>query len=270
MEYNGKYWSLTGQRLPYMRDKTRDDRYFILSLFAIAKELSSAGANTAFEQIDLAVGLPPEHYGMLRERFAQYFRRFGTVNFAYNNRPMSIVIRNVFVYPQAYAAVVPQSGQLLKTLRMFIVDIGGYTTDVLLLRNGKPDLQFCRSLESGVITMNNDIIGKISAQHDMRIEDEHICAVLQGQETILPEEVKKAIRDAAQLHAKDILDKLRELQVDLRTNPAIFIGGGSILFRPLIEHTSLVAKATFIDDPKANAIGYEMLARGQIAMRAVQ
>ena len=37
---------------------------------------------------------------------------------------------------------------------MFIVDIGGYTTDVLLLRNGKPDLQFCRSLESGVITMN--------------------------------------------------------------------------------------------------------------------
>ena len=102
LEYNGKYWSLTGQRLPYMRDKTRDDRYFILSLFAIAKELSAAGANTAFEQIDLAVGLPPEHYGMLKERFAQYFRRFGTVNFAYNNRPMSIVIRNVFVYPQAY------------------------------------------------------------------------------------------------------------------------------------------------------------------------
>ena len=70
----------------------------------------------------------------------------------------------------------------------------------------------------------------------MRIEDEHICAVLQGQETILPDEVKKAIRDAAQLHAKDILDKLRELQVDLRTNPAIFIGGGSVLFRPLSEH----------------------------------
>jgi plasmid segregation protein ParM len=26
---------------------------------------------------------------------------------------------------------------------MFVIDIGGYTTDVLLLRNGKPDLQFC-------------------------------------------------------------------------------------------------------------------------------
>ena len=183
---------------------------------------------------------------------------------------MSIGVRNVFVYPQAYAAVVPQCGQLLKTLRMFVVDIGGYTTDVLLLRNGKPDLQFCRSLESGVITMNNDVIGKISAQHDMRIEDEHICAVLRGQETILPESVKRAIREAAQQHAKDILDKLRELQVDLRTNPAIFIGGGSILFRPLIESTGLVVSASFVEDTKANAVGYELLARGQLAMRAAQ
>ena len=148
--------------------------------------------------------------------------------------------------------------------------IGGYTTDVLLLRNGKPDLQFCRSLESGVITMNNDVIGKISAQHDMRIEDEHICAVLRGQETILPESVKRAIREAAQQHAKDILDKLRELQVDLRTNPAIFIGGGSILFRPLIESTGLVVSASFVEDTKANAVGYELLARGQLAMRAAQ
>lgn len=268
LEYEGKYWTLSGKRLSYMRDKTRDDRYFILSLFAIAKELAAAGSNSAFEQVDLAVGLPPEHFGMLRERFAQYFRRFGTINFVYNDKPMSIVIRNVYVYPQAYAAVIPQSGQLLKTLRVFVIDIGGFTTDVLLLRNGKPDLQFCRSLESGVITMNNDIIGKISAQHDMKIEDEHISAVLQGQETILPEDVKRTIQEAAQLHAKDILDKLRELQVDLRTNPAIFIGGGSVLFRPLLERTSLVTQASYIEDPRANAIGYSMLAAQQSARRA--
>ena len=36
-------------------------------------------------------------------------------------------IRRVLVYPQAYAAVIPQSGQLLKTPRVFIVDIGGFT-----------------------------------------------------------------------------------------------------------------------------------------------
>ena len=68
-------------------------------------------------------------------------------DFAYNNRPMSIVIRNVFVYPQAYAAVVPQSGQLLKTLRMFIVDIGGRK----LLGNGK-ERQDKVSIISGLVS----------------------------------------------------------------------------------------------------------------------
>ena len=37
LEYEGKYWTLSGKRLPYMRDKTKDERYFILSLFVIAK-----------------------------------------------------------------------------------------------------------------------------------------------------------------------------------------------------------------------------------------
>lgn len=28
LEYDGKYWTLTGNRLSYMRDKTQDERYF--------------------------------------------------------------------------------------------------------------------------------------------------------------------------------------------------------------------------------------------------
>ena len=143
IEYEGSYWTLSGRRLPYMRDKTRDDRHFILSLFAIAKELVNAGCVSGSEKVDLAVGLPPEHY-KLRDRFAQYFKRAEPISFCYNDHPMSVSIQHVFVYPQAYAAVIPQSSQLLKTLRMFVVDIGGITTDVLLLRfavGGADDIQ---------------------------------------------------------------------------------------------------------------------------------
>lgn len=39
LEYNGKFYSLTGERIPYMRDKSLDDRFFILPLFGIGKEL---------------------------------------------------------------------------------------------------------------------------------------------------------------------------------------------------------------------------------------
>lgn len=267
LEYGGKYWTLSGRRLSYMRDKTQDDRYFILTLFAIAKELESSGYYQHVERIQLAVGLPPEHYGVLKDKFAAYFKRNDVIHFVYRDKPYSILIDRVMVFPQAYAAVVPKSSMVVHTLRMFVVDIGGYTTDVLLLKNGKPDLQFCRSLETGIITMNNEIIRKVGALHDMSIEDEHISAVLSGQETILPEEVKETIRSATKLHAQDILNKLRELQVDLRSNPAIFIGGGSILLRPFLENSPLVAKAEFVESPNANALGYEMLGRKTISLR---
>jgi hypothetical protein len=64
--------------------------------------------------------------------------------------------------------------------------------------------------------------------------------------------------------ANTILDKLRELQVDLRANPAIFIGGGAILLRQFLEASSFVAKADFIANTNANAIGYELLATAQL------
>ena len=262
LEFGGTFWTLSGERIPYMRDKTKDDRFFILSLFAIAKELRQRNVMQAMVETDLAIGLPPEHYE-LRNRFAEYFKR-GTVQFVFNGTPICLMIRQVFVYPQAYAAVVPQAQIIKQNPRTFVVDIGGFTTDVLLLRGVQPDMQFCRSLETGIITMNNEIVRKVGALHDMRIEDEHINAVLCEQETILPDDVKNTILCVTELHAKDILDQLRELQVDLRSNPAIFIGGGSILLRKFIEESTLVAKSDFIESPNANAIGYEMLARSQL------
>lgn len=90
--------------------------------------------------------------------------------------------------------------------------------------------------------------------------------MLEGKETILPEAVKSTIGEAAGKNANDILDKLRELQVNLRSNPAVFIGGGSILYREYMENSSMVASATFVSDPKANAIGYQTLAEVQMAI----
>ena len=267
LEYNGEYWTLSGQRLPYRRDKTRDESFFILTLFAIAKELAFAGPLPSAEKVDLAVGLPPEHYGLLKDKFRDYFKRNQSVQFIYNDKPITIMIRDVFVYPQAFAAIAPQKSQLKHHLRLFLVDIGGYTTDVLLLRQGKPDMQFCRSLETGVITMNNDIIRRVGALHDMQIEDEHISAVLAGKETILPEEVKDTIRKSAEQHAINILNQLRELKVDLRSNPAVFIGGGSALFRDYLEKSPLVASATFVESVNANAIGYQAMAEGQLSLQ---
>lgn len=123
LEFGGKFWTISGQRIAYMRDKTKDDRFFILTLFAIVKELQCTGTVPSVVEADLAVGLPPEHYE-LRQRFASYFKR-GSVRFTFNGVLVTLVIRQVFVYPQAYAAVVPQAHALRESPRTFIIDYRG-------------------------------------------------------------------------------------------------------------------------------------------------
>ena len=122
----------------------------------------------------------------------------------------------------------------------------------------------------GAIPMANGIIGRVSALHDIKIDDDHIADVIQGRPTILPNDVQGTIRTTVKSYAAGILDKLRELQVDLRATPAIFTGGGAALFRHFIETSSQVAKAEFVADPKANAVGFGMLATAQLRQMQAQ
>jgi plasmid segregation protein ParM len=247
-----------------MRDKTKDDRYFILTLFAIARELASHGYLPPYADVDLAVGLPPEHYSALRDKFADYFKRSG-VKIVYNGDPLCLTIRRVFVYPQAYAAVVPQGSRLKDEPRIFIVDIGGLTIDVLLLKNSMPDLHFCRSFENGVIPMTNFIIGKIGAQHGIKIAEDQIAAAIKGDnKLVLPTNIIESILMYAKQHSDMIIDELRENMVELKANPVIFIGGGAILLKPFIEKSSMIVKAEYVLDEKANAKGYALLAAHQL------
>lgn len=74
LQYGGKYYTLVDERIPYRRDKTEDERFFVLTLFAIAKEIEARGAYSAGTiPIQLAAGLPPAHYGAQYQRFEQYF-----------------------------------------------------------------------------------------------------------------------------------------------------------------------------------------------------
>lgn len=84
LAYQGKYYTLTDQRIPYRRDKTEDERFFILTLFAIAYEIEAMGRySDTLMRIQLAVGLPPAHFGVQAKRFINYFD--GGVPFPFNS-----------------------------------------------------------------------------------------------------------------------------------------------------------------------------------------
>ena len=85
-----------------------------------------------------------------------------------------------------------------------------------------------------------------------------------GEETILEEEIIKEIYRMADDRVHMIINKLHAHVTDFRTNPAIFLGGGSLLLKKQIEQSPEFKYIEFIDDVKANAIGYEKLAVARI------
>ena len=82
---NRKYYSLSNQRIPYMRDKTADEQFFILTLFEIAMEFDrkKLQAKNDIIKVNLLVGLPLAHYGLLYRKFERYFKSEGNIRFTY-------------------------------------------------------------------------------------------------------------------------------------------------------------------------------------------
>lgn len=212
LEYNGKYYSLTGERIPYMRDKTLDDRFFILTLFGIGKELEkrTQPQKDTIYQVELPVGLPPKHYGALYEKFGQYFVRPGVQRFTFNKREYLVQITKAAVFPQDYAAAMTIYPQIAAYNRVVTVDIGGFTLDYLLLREGRPDLSVCDSLEKGVITLYNRILSRVSSDFDMLLEDTDIDTIILGKNSDYSDSVIRLVKQMTKQYGKEKLSALKK------------------------------------------------------------
>ena len=85
-----------------MRDKTKDERHFIPTLFAIALELREQGyATNEVSDVPLSIGLPPAHYGARHESFEKDFVDRDIVDFRLDDPPFSVFIRQAACFPQA-------------------------------------------------------------------------------------------------------------------------------------------------------------------------
>lgn len=260
--WHGRYYTLTEKCISYLRDKTEDDRFYVLTLFAIAKELERMGIRETEEVLDitLLVGLPPAHYGQLYRRFEQYFlRRREIVDFEYNGRCYAIRIQKVVSYTQALAAAVTRFGDIKKYASSYVIDIGGYTVDVLKLRYGRPDLAVVESFAQGIITLYNQIFSLCNAQFALRLEESDVDEVIRNDPTVLPGEVQLLIRRMTAQFLSELCNFLGERGIDLKISKCVFAGGGAMLLRGAIERSKKIGFPVFIDDIHANAAGYQLL-----------
>ena len=262
LKYQGKYYTLSEKRIPYHRDKTEDERFFILTLFAIAYEIQAADKYSPnIIRVQLAVGLPPAHYGAQHKAFAKYFTGRGVTQFEFQQRTYSIYIEKALCFPQAYAAAVTVLKSLRDKPKALIVDQGGMTTDLMLLKDGAGDLSVCESLEHGVITLYNQVKSKVSAELDVLLEESEIDAILRGRRDHVSAEVAAMVEHQAQTFVNDLFSTLRERGLELKSGVVVFVGGGAVLLRRQIEASNKVGNSLFIEDIRANVKGFELLYR---------
>ena len=140
----------------------------------------------------------------------------------------------------------------------------GYTTDVVMLKKGgEPDLDFCESFNAGVIRMFDQVQRVVRNRHRRELDDYMVDAILRG--TLDPgDAIRNAAFEAASSYARTLISSLREKGVDLDIAYPILIGGGSALMKDVIVSELGSPEYLHVEDVRANAIGYQLLAKARM------
>ena len=249
-----------------MEDKTIDDRYYILTLLGVAKELEKEGIETGIHEggiipIQLLVGLPPGDYGKQIRKFREYFWRQGkAVYFSYKGKPYRIRYESVNVYMQGYSAYILVANQLYlqEQPKVLLIDIGGFTVDYLLVRYGVVDRTRIDSLPEGIIMLYKRIMVGIRQRFNLYLEEADIDNILFKRKTPYSELVVRRTFEIAAEYMSDLLGSFLEFGIDFRTTVTVFVGGGTVLLKDIIDEVWKRYHSTYyvVDDPRANVKGF--------------
>ena len=131
LEFGGCFFVCGSGRQPIQRDKTVNDNYYLLTLAAIAKEIQQRGLPPECS-VRIAAGLPLTSFGRDKPKFKDYLLRSKQpVNFRFEGVEYSITIEEVAIFPQGYAALMTETGLLQDEPSMLLMDLGGWTVDLM-------------------------------------------------------------------------------------------------------------------------------------------
>lgn len=218
LEYQGTFYTLSETRMPFKADKTVDEDYFILTLFALALEAKSRGITLSGKDIVLGIGLPPADFGQQAPGFKRYFMEHSKhgISFKFNGKSVNCYLKDTFVSPQNFAAVMCYKASLFKQYRTVnCIDIGDGTVDLLVIRKGQPDLSVRVSDRSGMAILRSEISNVIQQNFGIHLESSDVEQVLMQEATILDEEVIREIQKMAEDWMQRITNKLHAYEIVL-------------------------------------------------------
>lgn len=253
LKYERKFYKVGEGRAVITEDKVSDENARLLTMIAIAKELSFKGITKA--DIVLAVGLPFSDYGREKKRMLTYYEQKPILKFEFEGIRYDVNINRIFVFPQCYSAVAPRLGNMKGDY--LVVDVGSKTTDVVYLENGIPVERKSITIEKAMVKWLRQIQGSLQVQYGKNIPESEILKVLLKQEHFLPRTYANLIRENIRAQIRTLELELKEREYALDYMNVIYVGGGAAAVKNFSEHRPNVA---YDCDIHANAKGYEYLA----------
>lgn len=253
LKFERKYYKVAEGRAAITEDKVSDENARLLTMVAIAKELSAVGIRKA--EIILAVGLPFSDYGREKKELIKYYEEKPVLKYEYEGIRYDVTISRIFVFPQCYSAIASRTGNMKGDY--MAVDIGSKTTDIVYLVNGIPVESKSITIERAMVKWIRQIQGSLQVQYGKNIPENEILKVILKQNTNLPRSYSLHVQNGIMGQISALLLELEEREYDLNYTNVIFVGGGAVAAKNFSEHKSNFAYDT---DILANAKGYEFLA----------
>ena len=258
VKYDGAYFVVGGTPEGLSGNKTLNMDYYILTLAAIAEELKVKGRNSA--DVFIGAGLPLTRFGAEKDDFKNYLLRNREVEFEYEDKPYSIKIEGVSIYPQGYAAIIPYLGKIKGTC--FVVDIGTGTTDIITVGADKiPDMKKAKTIQHGMSNCIAEVNEQINREFSCDMPAGQIIDMIIGRDVDTSPKALKICEQAILDFADSTLNILRQNKVTYELTPTYVLGGGATLLEKYAKKKLEDTCIKFISDIRANAIGFEVLSK---------
>ncbi len=227
LEYEGRWYVCGTGRQPQQRDKTASENYYLLTLAAIAKELRQRQMEGQCS-VTLAAGLPLTGFGREKWAFEKYLRRSSQpVKYRYEDVPYEVTVTDVKLFPQGYSALALHPELITGEPSVLLMDIGGWTVDLMRLDNAVPNADTCRSLEWGMIRCLDGAREQVRRTMELSVTDAQIERVLSGLPCALDEKAREVIWQQGRTYTEHLLSAVMEAGFDLKAMPVVMLGGGA-------------------------------------------
>ena len=257
LEYGGKFFVCGTGRQPILRNKMENGNYYLLTLVAIAKEIQQRGAKTECS-VTIAAGLPLAGFGREKKSFREYLRPSSQpVSFQFEGVPYKVTIEDVKLFPQGYSALMIHPELLRDEPSVLLMDIGGWTVDLMRIDNAIPAADTAHSLELGMIRCVDDIREQVRRETGLSLTDAQIENMLAGHPCTVSDTVRDIVNKQGRKYTEHLLSATMEAGFDLHAIPAVLLGGGASVVSRHLSPKDGLCKTIFLLDDKVNAVGFE-------------